>query len=169
MGSNPSLVLSLCFSFLSFSLSSSLLSLLSPLFLLLFVPSPSLIFLLLLPFPSQLTSNRLFDDDEDHGGQAEVSMMSGFSAESSFIGERKDPQADVQPHYDGTNDGDDDGDDEVANNFKVLLHQQSTLQGGTDAAAAAAAEKNKHHSSLMDDMESMIMSKHEELLMLGVL
>jgi len=113
-----------------------------------------------------LTSNRLFDDDEDHGGQAEVSMMSGFSAESSFIGERRDPQADVQAHYDGTNDGDDDGDDEVANNFKVLLHQQSTLQGGTDAAAA---EKNKHHSSLMDDMESMIMSKHEELLMLGVL
>jgi len=111
-----------------------------------------------------LTSNRLFDDDEDHGGQAEVSMMSGFSAESSFIGERRDPQADVQPHYDGTNDGD----DEVANNFQVLLHQQSTLQGGTDAAAAAA-EKNKHHSSLMDDMESMIMSKHEELLMLGVL
>ena len=107
----------------------------------------------------------MFDDDEDHGGQAEVSMMSGFSAESSFIGERRDPQADVQAHYDGTNDGD----DEVANNFKVLLHQQSTLRGGTDAAAAAAAEKNKHHSSLMDDMESMIMSKHEELLMLGVL
>ena len=110
--------------------------------------------LLLLSFPSQLARNRLFDDDEDHGGQAEVSMMSGFSAESSFIGEQRDPQADVQAHYDGTNNGD----DEVANNFAVLR-----------GADAAAAEKNKHHSALMDDMESMIMSKHEELLMLGVL
>ena len=83
-----------------------------------------------------------------------MSMMSVFSAESSFIGERRDPQPDVQEHY-----GNNDGDEEVAKNFQILLHQQSLLQGAEE----------KDQSSLMDDMESMIMSKHEELLMLGVL
>ena len=88
-------------------------------------------------FFSCVLGNRLFDDDEDHGMNAEVSMMSGFSVESSFVGRRLDML---------------DDDDEVIDDKKEM---QKINKDAREEDMDNADTRSLH----LEDMEASIMSR----------
>ena len=110
--------------------------------------------------PYTPNGNRLFDDDEDHGNiHGEVSMMSGFSVsgETSFV-----------------NDGDGDDEATVTRNLNdVLLNsdekENEEIEKEIEKEEADDKDTDVTKGSFhYEDMESLVMSRHSELLRLGI-
>ena len=110
--------------------------------------------------PYTPNGNRLFDDDEDHGNiHGEVSMMSGFSVsgETSFVNDGDDDEATVTRNLNDVLLNSDEKENEEIE--KEEIEEEEADDKDTDVT------KGSFH---YEDMESLVMSRHSELLRLGI-